>query len=45
MNKLKELFHQLKNKTVIFVQPGGNFGDFLIYQGAENIVVDLATQG
>lgn len=39
MNELNNIFHRLKNRTVIFVKPGGNFGDFLIYQGAEKLAL------
>ncbi len=35
--ELKELFIKNKFKKFIFVQPGGNWGDFLIYFGAEHL--------
>lgn len=38
---LPELFSQYKNKKFIFIQPGGNWGDHLIYFGAEYLAEQL----
>jgi exopolysaccharide biosynthesis predicted pyruvyltransferase EpsI len=38
---LSELFSQYKNKKFIFVEPGGNWGDHLIYFGAEHLAEEL----
>ncbi len=38
-NKLLELFKSLKNHKFIFVEPGGNFGDQLIYNGAYKLAL------
>lgn len=35
--KVFSLFRDNKNKEFIFVIPGGNFGDYLIYKGAEEL--------
>lgn len=34
---LFELFKQYERRQFVFVRPGGNFGDLLIYQGAEKL--------
>ena len=36
-HKLFELFERNKSKQFIFVEPGGNHGDYLIYKGAEKL--------
>lgn len=33
--KLADIFSEYKNKKFLFVEPGGNWGDYLIYFGAE----------
>ena len=38
---LQQLFNQYKSKSFIFVQPGGNWGDHLIYFGAEHLANQL----
>lgn len=38
---LSEIFSQYKDKKFIFVQPGGNWGDHLIYFGAEHLAEQL----
>lgn len=34
---LASLFLELKERPFVFVQPGGNAGDYLIYKGAEKV--------
>src|SRR3989338_1863020 len=36
-HKLFELFERNKSKQFIFVEPGGNYGYYLIYKGAEKL--------
>jgi exopolysaccharide biosynthesis predicted pyruvyltransferase EpsI len=38
---LLNLFNQYKSKSFIFVQPGGNWGDHLIYFGAEHLAGEV----
>ncbi len=35
--KIFNLFIKYKSKQFIFVEPGGNYGDYLIYKGAEKL--------
>jgi len=35
--KLLEVFRQYSNNNFIFVKPGGNYGDHLIYKGGEKL--------
>ena len=35
--KLSDLFDKYNNKQFVFVEPGGNYGDYLIYEGAEKL--------
>lgn len=37
MKQLSDIFEQHKDKKFLFVKPGGNFGDYLIYFGAETL--------
>lgn len=37
MEKLKRIFKKYKSRRFVFVQPGGNYGDHLIYRGAEKL--------
>jgi len=36
-NKLLNLFKQFKDRKFLFIEPGGNFGDTLIYLGAHKL--------
>lgn len=36
-SKLLDLFKNLNNRKFIFVEPNGNFGDYLIWRGAEKL--------
>jgi len=38
---LKDVFTQFKDRQFIFVEPGGNFGDDLIYVGAKKLANEL----
>jgi len=38
---LREVFEEFSNRKFIFVAPGGNQGDFLIYQGAFKLADEL----
>ncbi len=40
-NILSDVFEQYKDKKFIFAQPGGNWGDHLIYFGAEHLAETL----
>jgi exopolysaccharide biosynthesis predicted pyruvyltransferase EpsI len=42
--KLKDVFNENRGRRFIFVRPGGNFGDQLIYAGAEKLANDLKLQ-
>jgi exopolysaccharide biosynthesis predicted pyruvyltransferase EpsI len=37
MNALRRLFEQYMSRKFVFVEPGGNYGDYLIYRGAEKL--------
>lgn len=41
MSNLTKIFEQYKDSQFIFVQPGGNWGDHLIYFGAEHLASTL----
>lgn len=34
---LREIFEKYRNRKILFVEPGGNWGDHLIYRGAEHL--------
>jgi len=40
-NNLSDVFEQYKDKKFIFAKPGGNWGDHLIYFGAEHLAEKL----
>ncbi|MDO6487712.1 polysaccharide pyruvyl transferase family protein [Colwellia sp. 6_MG-2023] len=40
-SKLKDIFRNYARKEFVFVKPGGNFGDDLIYFGAESLAKEL----
>lgn len=44
MKTLKELFIHYKERPFLFVRPGGNFGDHLIYFGAEILANQVGIQ-
>lgn len=41
MNSLKDILNKYANKPFLFVRPGGNWGDYLIYYGAETLANEL----
>ena len=36
-HRILELFHEFRDQPFVFVEPGGNAGDSLIYRGAEKL--------
>lgn len=44
MKSLKSIFEKYKSKKFIFVQPGGNYGDHLIYRGAEKLARNMGVE-
>ena len=43
-NKLFNLFKRFKDHKFVFVEPGGNYGDYLIYKGAYKLANFLKIQ-
>lgn len=41
MTKLRDVFNEYRDRKFIFIRPGGNIGDHLIYAGAEKLANDL----
>jgi len=42
--KLLEVFLRYKERKFVFIRPGGNFGDYLIYRGAEKLGRDAGIE-
>ena len=38
---LRDIFYEYRDRPFVFFRPGGNFGDELIYAGAEKLADDL----
>ncbi|MBI4597128.1 MAG: polysaccharide pyruvyl transferase family protein [Candidatus Omnitrophica bacterium] len=38
---LQEVWFEYAKRPFVFVRPGGNFGDYLIYRGAEKLAIEM----
>lgn len=41
---LRDVFEQLKDRRFIFIEPGGNHGDYLIYAGAKKLANEVGIE-